>query len=267
MKLRNLALVPALALVIAGPAARPAHAQGVTVALSPGTQVVTPGTDFDVAVRVPVSGSAFNGFDARITYDPAALTLVPTSPLALQQGSLMTAACGNTFHIFKAGAGVDTVTDVLLCASIALTGPGTLYTLWFHASLTPQVTAVRIAPGSLKFYNAGLYVTPVSSTDALVGIGTEVTGVGEGPAAGALALAASPNPGHDSVAFVASGAAAGLLTVRDVQGRVLRALPVLAHRVAWDGRDDSGAPARAGIYFATLAAGGRTTTIRFSLIR
>src|SRR5439155_8134694 len=115
------------------------------------------------------------------------------SPTSLQQGSLMTGACGNTFHRFIAGAGADTITDVLLCSGLSLTGPGTLYKLHFRASNTPQVVRVRFVPGTVKFYNAGLFVTPVASTDAAIGIGMPVTAVGEHPGAIGPALTASPN--------------------------------------------------------------------------
>ena len=126
-------------------------APGVTVALLP-TQQVAPGATFDVYIQVTQAGSVFNGFDAVIGYDPAALTFVPGSN---EEGPYMTGACGNTFHVFRAGAGRDTITDVLLCAGVSLPGPGQLYKLRFQASMTPQVTEVRFLPG-LQFYNAGL---------------------------------------------------------------------------------------------------------------
>src|SRR2546422_3555261 len=101
------------------------------------------------------------------------------SPVSLQQGTLITSACGSTFHRFRAGAGVDTVTDILLCNGVSMTGPGQIYRLHFKASTTAQLTAVRFMPGKLKFYDAGLFVTPVSSTDAQVGIGVVPTAVGD----------------------------------------------------------------------------------------
>ena len=181
----------------------------------------------------------------------------------------MTSACGNTFHRFTASAGTDAITDVLLCAGTSLFGPGTLYKLHFRASNTPQVVRVRFVPGTVKFYNAGLFVTPVVSTDAAVGIGTPVTAVGGSPGGSGSALTASPNPSRGSVAFASNWRSTGTesLTVRDAQGRAIRVLGLVGHQVAWDGRRDSGEPARPGIYFATLHVDGRATTIRFSLIR
>ena len=117
-------------------------AQGVTVALTP-TQQVVPGATFDVYLDVTEAGSAFNGFDAYIGYDPAALTYVPGSN---QEGSYMLdpPACGNTFHVFKAGVGVDTISDVLMCGGVSLPGPGRLYRLRFQASRQAVCTAPAV---------------------------------------------------------------------------------------------------------------------------
>lgn len=249
-------------------AARPAAALGVTVAVTPTSQTVPLGGEFDLVLQVPVAGSEFNGFDAQVSYDPAALTLVPASPTLLQVGTLMSDACGNLFHHFNPGVGVDSIAVVLLCAATSVTGPGPLYKLHFKAASTAQVTHVRIVPGSLKFYSDGLFVLPVVSTDAVIGIGTPVTAVDPALAHGVLRLSASPNPGHGSVLFTASRAGTGpeSLTVRDVQGRTVRALRVTGEQVAWDGRRETGEPVPDGIYFATLTAEGRTLTIRVSLL-
>ncbi len=60
------------------------------------------------------------------------------------------------------------------------------------------------------------------------------------------------------------------LTVYDVQGRAVRTLvdqPAAAGTFAaqWDGRDDSGASAAAGVYFARLSAGDQTTSKKIVL--
>ena len=164
------------------------EAQGVTVALLP-SQQVAPGATFDLYIQVTQAGSSFNGFDAVIGYDPAALTFVPGSN---EEGSYMTGACGNTFHVFQAGAATDTITDVLLCNGVSLPGPGRLYHLRFQASMTVQVTEVRFLPG-LQFYNAGLYVNPVTSSNVLIGIGMPVSVEPPGKPSRLLA-AAAPNP-------------------------------------------------------------------------
>ena len=247
----------------------PAGAQGVTTALMPASLTVAPGSEFDLELQVTQAGSNFNGFKGVVAYDPAALSLVPLSPVSLQQGSLMTDACGNTFHRFQEGTGVDTLTDVLMCNGVSLTGPGQIYRLHFRASNTPQTTSVWIVPGTLKFYDAGLYVTPVYSANARIGIGMPPAAVGDAGGPGGPSLAVAPNPSRGRVVFTLGPGHAGAesLTVRDVQGRVVRKFVPSGRQIAWDGMHEIGRPVPNGTYFATLDAGGRSTTIRFSLVR
>jgi hypothetical protein len=252
---------------LCGPAV--VRAQGVTVGLIPATQTVAPGTDFDLELRVTAPGAKFNGFDAAVSYDSNALTLLTMSPTSLQEGALMTGACGNQFHRFLPSPGFTSMTDVLLCAGVSVSGPGQIYKLRFRASSTPQVTTVVLDPGVLKFYDAGLYVNPVNGTNAVIGIGTSVTGVGGAPQPGKLTLSASPNPSRGSVLFTISPGISGpeSLTVRDVQGRMVRKLIPVSRQVSWNGLRETGEPATSGTYFVTLEAGGRSTTYRFSLLR
>jgi hypothetical protein len=247
----------------------PVAAQGVTAAFVPAATTVTPGAEFELELRVTEAGAAFNGFRVEVAYDTSALTLLPLSPVSLQQGTLLTDACGTTFHRFRAGVGVDTISDILLCNGVSVTGPGQIYRLRFRAATRVRSTAVHIVDGSLKFYDAGLFVSPVSGTDALIGIGTDPVGVGDGATGSGLSLAVTPNPAHGRVAFTFAGCRAGpeSLVVRDVQGRRVRRLDPGGNQAAWDGRDDAGRPVPNGTYFATLIAGGRSTTTRFSLLR
>ena len=53
---------------------------------------------------------------------------------------------------------------------------------------------------------------------------------------------------------------------RDVQGRLIRRLAVAGRQLIWDGRGEHGEMVPNGAYFATLEAGGRSTTIRLSLV-
>ena len=243
-------------------------ASGVTVALTP-TQQVAPGATFDVYLDVTTVGSAFNGFDAYIGYDPAALTYVSGSN---EEGSYMTNACGNTFHIFKSGFGVDTISDVLMCGGVSLTGPGRLYHLRFQASTTPQVTTVEFLPG-LQFYNAGLYVNPANTTHAVIGIGMNVGVEPTGPPT-RLSLAAAPNPSPGTLTFKVESNRAGpeTLSVFDLQGRVVRRLADRriepgVHTVSWDGRNEAGAKLAPGVYLARLEVAGKAVWTRVTMIR
>ncbi len=249
-----------------------AGAQGVHVALTPATSQVAPGAVFDLDLSITQAGSAINGFDAVIGYDPAALTLIPLSPTSLQQGTLMTGACGNLFHRFVQEPGRLTIADVMLCAGVSVTGPGQIYRLRFQASNTPQVTQVQFLPG-LQFYNAGLFVNPAFSTDATIGIGVTL---GASPPARAerLGLRVAPNPARSGTSFVVEADRAGPLriSVVDIRGRLVRrfedSLVTAGTRtLVWDGRDSAGRLLAAGVYLVTLEAGGRSVSSRVSLVR
>ena len=263
--------VLALAVAALATAARPAGAT-VNVGLTPASQTVTPGTDFDVFFDALSAGAPFNGFDVVVSYDPAVLTFVPLSPTTLQQGCLMTggcsAACGSTFHLFSAAGDSLSASDVLLCNQTFLTGPGHLYKLRFHASNTPQITHVRVR--RTNFYNAGVFVTPVTTADATIGVGITLDVGPAGPVSPGR-VRVEPNPSFGRVAFVNEGGDAGLdaIEILDLQGRVVRALApgrADAARMTWDGRDAHGVPVAAGVYQARIHRGGRTELTRVVLL-
>jgi hypothetical protein len=272
MMMRRTIAVGLMAFLLGVGAARTTLADpGVTVALTPDAQLVDPGSIFDIFLEVTQAGDAFNAFQAVISYDPAALTLVPASPTDLQQGSYMTNACGNTFHVFKAHAGVDTITDVLLCSGVSLTGPGQIYHLQFQASSTEQLTHLQLGPG-VQFYNAGLAVLPVTTSDAVVTIGSPV-GVGE-PAAPSLELAVAPNPSRGRLVFAIGSEGAGpqSLSIFDLQGRLVRRMETRSaaaetRRVAWDGRNDNGTLVAPGVYLVRLAAGADERWCRITILQ
>lgn len=253
-----------------------ASAQGVRIALLPAQQTVVPGSEFEISVEVPQAGSAFNGFEAVVVYNPAALTFLPLAPTSSQQGCLMTggcsAACGNTFHTFAAAGDSLKMTSILLCNQTTLTGPGQIYRLRFRASNTAQITELFIR--SARFYNAGLFVTPVTDTGCRVGIGITLD-VGDGaPALGPLRLRAHPNPAFSRVAleFAADVAGSPELVVTDLLGRTVRRFTYPRmdrgeYRIEWDARDDSGAGLPAGVYLVRLRLGAFTRQTRVTLLR
>jgi hypothetical protein len=258
----------ALAVVLAATAAGAA----VTVALTP-QQQVSPGAEFDLYVQITQAGAAFNGFEAVVGYDANALTFVQRSPLSLQEGSAITGACGTTFHVFSAHAGVDSITDVLLCHDVTLTGPGQLYQLRFRASNTVQRTTVTFV-GTPRFYNGGLFVTPVTATEVAIGIGMPPTAdVGpNAPRALTLRAVPDPAPGHLEFRIEADRAGPAALAIVDVQGRVVRRLDAgtLApgtRVLPWDGRDAAGARLPPGVYLARLEVAGRVAWSRVTLLR
>jgi hypothetical protein len=252
--------------------AAPAVGQGVHVAILPTGQTVAPGSTFTLSLEVTEPGSAFNGFDAVVEYDPAALTFVPLSPTSQQRGSYMLGACGSTFHRFNAAADSLSITDVLLCAGVSLPGPGQIYTLKFTASNTPQVTHVQFR--SVRFYNGGLFVNPVFPADATIGIGVPVDVESQPFRPAGLALRAAPNPfrGRTSIQITNPLDGPQRVFIRDIQGRRVRNLEqgwfVPGTRlIQWDGRDDAGRPLPAGVYRITLQSEQATASTLAALLR
>lgn len=85
-----------------------------------------------------------------------------------------------------------------------------------------------------------------------------------------LDVAVAPNPARGTCRITFRLAAAGhvAVSVHDARGRRVRDLgsawsPAGAHAVAWDGRDERGIAAPAGIYFASLVVDGRLAPARF----
>jgi len=270
MTVRLALLTLAMSLLLGAPAA----AQGIHVGIVPDGMTVAPGAAFDLEIQVLQAGSQFNGFDATIDYDPAALTFQQASPVGLQQGCLMTgacsAACGNTFHRFTAAADSQSITDILLCNQVLLTGPGQIYKLHFIASNTPQVTHVTFR--SATFYNAGLYVNPVVTFDAAIGIGVTLD-VGDREGVHGLQLSAQPNPAHGSVVFAVGADTPGLQTleVHDVAGRLVLRLESGwrtsgTRRLTWNGTDAGGSRVAPGVYLVTLHAGNAVRKVRVALL-
>ncbi len=82
----------------------------------------------------------------------------------------------------------------------------------------------------------------------------------------------NPSSGLSRLAFTLPAAGRARLVIYDVSGRVVATLadePMGAgeHSAVWNGRDDSGASAAAGVYFARLTAGDETAVTKMVLAR
>ena len=117
-------LLVAIVLALSGSVAR----SDVELAILPESLAVDPGEIFDIELTITVDGSAFNGYDAVIGFDPDFLIFVE-QPLEDQEGPLMTDACPERFHEFEISPDGDvlTVHHVLLCAGVSVTGPGVVF--------------------------------------------------------------------------------------------------------------------------------------------
>ena len=104
------------------------------------------------------------------------------------------------------------------------------------------------------------------------------TAVSVAPGVGIATLAlrpAAPNPmaGSTMLAFELPARAEVRLEIFDLLGRRVRTLAqglpleAGAHRLAWDGRDDSGRPANQGVYRCRLEAGGEWRATSLVLLR
>lgn len=247
-------------------------AAGVHVGMTPALVEVDPAEEFTLDFAITEADAAFNGFDAVVEYDPAMLTFLPAAPASLQQGALMTGVCGNTFHLFSTAADSITFTSALLCAGQSLTGPGALYRLRFRAAAATGETTVRLRSPRVRFYNAGLFVFPVSTADAVVHIG-DLTGVAPEATPG-IALRALPNPsgpGTTTFRLYAGQSGPQQVSIQDVRGRRMRVFefadaPAGEHAITWDGLDERGRRLPAGCYQVVFRAGSRQVNGRVVLV-
>jgi hypothetical protein len=234
---------------------------------------VPPGGTIDVELRIAAPGSAFNGYDAVIGFDPDVLSLVPT-PLVEREGPLMTEACANRFHVLQSDttAGDVSIAHVLLCAGVSVTGPGTVYRLRFRAGPEDAVTHVRLLPGT-AFYLAGEVVAPVVTTDARIVVGSGTAAPADRPPA-TPQVSAWPNPFNPrtTIRCVATEPGLAHLRVHDLRGIAVRDLftgPVSAGEIVtmWDGRSDDGRPVPSGRYILRLQVGRHASSRGVTLIR
>lgn len=133
----------------------------------------------------------------------------------------------------------------------------------FLPPLGPGAAAPGTPPFSLKTVPGAQYVT-VSTT---VSVPAEHPGVRVG-------VAAAPNPFRDSTTlrFELSRASRVRIEVLDVSGRRVRdlgsrLLDAGPQAVRWDGRDDAGRDAGAGLFFARVESGDGTGVTRVARVR
>jgi hypothetical protein len=253
-----------------------AFGNGVDIAILPFPKIVAPGEIFDLELSIPVAGDSLNGYETTITFDASLLTFIKLSPLSLQEGSLMTAACPTgRWHQFSASGGVISISHVLLCAGEFIAGPGVLYRLRFQAGPITSTTEVVIQ--SIDVYRAGYYVLPVRTTNGLVRI-AGTTGVGEDgafPATRFGLLQASPNPfrGSTRIDFTLRHGGSADVAVYSVQGERVRTVfkgyleaRTLCSR-GWDGHDEHGRRMPAGAYLVRLGTAEGHTARPLILLR
>jgi len=254
-----------------------ARTDTLRVGLIPSRSVVDVGDTLQVEITVLEAGPAFNAYDAVVHFDPEVLTFLGTTPLTDQEGELMTEACASRFHLFTVADDSTTLTvnHSLLCAGVTVTGPGVLYRLAFRCEGGASQTAFSLldGPGQTRFYDDGLFVTPLVVSGATVQI-LDPTGAPDDAAPPAIGLRAVPNPFNPRTVFRFELPAQQYASLRvfGVDGRhvttvVDGVLPRGRHAITWNGRDRHGRAVPSGEYFVLLETGGRSECRPVTLVR
>lgn len=116
---------------------------------------------------------------------------------------------------------------------------------------------------------------PLGANCGVIGalpVGCPTSGIDDTPLARGLEVSAAPNPARGQVIFSIQGAVGDTrLHIYDASGRAVRTLLVTTTagqaEVSWDGRDDSGRVAAAGVYFYKLNTRGGEQTKRLIVLR
>ena len=116
--------------------------------------------------------------------------------------------------------------------------------------------------------STGTPVTFANNAGISVNVLSTVTGAGDAPSA-PQAPRAFPNPFRGSIRIETDARWIGVFDVRGALVRVVRGTGGAASnfRGEWDGRDESGRPAPAGVYFIRFGRGPDAATTRVALLR
>lgn len=228
-----------------------------TVTAVPGATVLVP-----LVTSPGPAGLGITAVEFRLDFAPGVLAASASRPDGWLQSWGPAFVNANTAFLAAAAAGFPA----------ASTTGGLLNTL----ELTVSPTAIPGTDMPLAFQhilvNEG--EPAVVSTPGLLRVRTTAA-VDDGAAARFALSPPAPNPVARSARFtltVPAGGEAVRVAIHALDGRLVRELvrgPLAAgrHEVAWDARDDSGAPVRAGLYFATATRGGERVTRRLALAR
>lgn len=245
----------------------------VSIAIEPEFSVVAPGTEFSVSISIPEAGAPINGYDAVVGYDPTRLELLLPLPRSAGEGPLFAEACPQRFLNIAVApdSTAVTVSHVLLCAGVTVTGPGETYRLDFRARDVIGQTHVTLLEGTAA-YDAGNYVEPLESRGARVWIGDPSTAPAPRPTA---RLTAVPNPFNPrtELRFELDQPQRVTLDVFDAAGRRIETVfdgwaSSGPFRLTWDGRDGRGRSLASGVYLARLTTStGLHAVTRMVLVR
>ncbi len=168
---------------------------------------------------------------------------------------------------------------VIMGADDEVAGPGELL-FWEAAGVADGVTAVAVSPvppDTIGIYLAdvdGEWYSPVLLPPTSIRVGDDLSPVVGAAGRATPTLRIWPNPFNPTATVEAAGGPTGPLrvVVYDLRGRLVRSLACTpaadgAWRTVWDGRDDRGGSAPAGVYLIQARGAGGTAVARAVLVR
>ncbi|MGH7724917.1 MAG: S8 family serine peptidase [Candidatus Eiseniibacteriota bacterium] len=171
--------------------------------------------------------------------------------------------------------GWDEVNPYMLADGTSMACPITAGVVGLVRSHYPWMTASQAIQRVIDTGDDVVYDQPIGrKVNAFRAVSDPIVGVGDLPdgAAGSTGVAflpSQPMPFRTSttIRFVLPHAATARVSVYDSRGGLVRELageelPAGAHSIAWDGRDASGGPVGAGVYFLFLSTPGATARER-----
>jgi len=220
----------------------------------------------EITFEVDETALQFNGYEIEITFDPAVVSFD-----SVDEGSLMTTACGTRFTNIETTASTVTYSHVLLCSGVSIDGPGVLSTFRFRAEALGTSAIEPTSDPDRTFFDDGLFIFPghltfprqVVLTGAVIDVTDEPLAAGDaGPGTVASRVAFLPHPIMASARIrvtLPAGAGGGLLSLFDVAGREVRRwqLDASDRWLSWDVRDAEGRAVPSGVYVYRVETGRR----------
>lgn len=221
------------------------------------------GSRFELTFEVDETARQFNGYEIRLHWNPAVLSLE-----SVREGSLMADACANNFTHLTFTDSTATYSHVLLCGGVSLNGPGVLSLFTFHADAQGSTLVDLVSDPNRTFFDDGIFISPAHPTyprqvqlfDASVSVGT-TSGAESTWKESPFQIRVVPNPvrfdavlhleWNDRTGYARTDVGPIVLEISDVSGRSVArwAIKSAQERVPWRAVDEAGARLAAGPYF------------------
>jgi hypothetical protein len=133
----------------------------VSVWLYPDTLCTGPSETLKLYLWIDEQSGGFSGYEGVVRFDPSVLEFV-----AVQEESLMTNLCHNTWWQPAVGDSTIFFSHVTLCSGLTVTGPGALSSITFQGPAVAQTTPVTF--DYIYFSYAGYPDSAVTAHDGLI---------------------------------------------------------------------------------------------------